>query len=161
MLRVAKSSLVLIVACWGVVGGMHNLIDWPGTLGAVTAATTMTTFENGASSWQATSNSMVIWLGAMFIVSAKFASAGCCAVGAWRMWRARQADPADFQASKKLALTGCAIALLMLFGGFIVVAESWFELWRSDAMRGPVLDSAFRYGAMIALIALFVGSRDE
>ena len=49
----------------------------------------------------------------------------------------------------------------MLFTGFIVIAESWFELWRSDVMRGPVLDSAFRYGGMIALIAVFVAVKEE
>jgi hypothetical protein len=38
----------------------------------------------------------------------------------------------------------------MLFGGFIVIAESWFELWRSEAM-GAVLSAALRYGSMIAL----------
>jgi hypothetical protein len=42
----------------------------------------------------------------------------------------------------------------MLFGGFIVIADSRFELWRSDGMRGPVLDSAYRYLGSILLIAL-------
>ena len=77
------------------------------------------------------------------------------------MWISRHEDSTTFSASKKLALTGCAVALVMLFGGFIVIAESWFELWRSDAMRGPVLDSAFRYAGSIALIAIFVGLKDE
>jgi predicted small integral membrane protein len=49
----------------------------------------------------------------------------------------------------------------MLFGGFIVVAEGWFELWRSAAMRAEVLDAAFRYGGMIALIGLLVATGDE
>jgi len=71
------------------------------------------------------------------------------------------AGTAEFQRSKDLALSGCAISILMLFGGFVVIAETWFELWRSDVLRGPVLDSAFHYGGMIALIALFVGSPDE
>ncbi|GAC21150.1 DUF2165 family protein [Paraglaciecola arctica] len=44
----------------------------------------------------------------------------------------------------------------MLFGGFIIIAESWFELWRSESMLGPVLQSAFRYGGFIGFIALFV-----
>jgi predicted small integral membrane protein len=77
------------------------------------------------------------------------------------MWQARHADTKQFQMSKQLGLIGCAVALVMLFGGFIVIAETWFELWRSDVMRGPVLDSAFRYAGMIALIALFVHMPDE
>lgn len=58
-------------------------------------------------------------------------------------------------------MTGCAIAVTMLLGGFIVIAETWFELWRSDVMRGPVLGSAFRYAGLITLIALFVATRDD
>ena len=68
---------------------------------------------------------------------------------------------AAFSAAKELALVGCAIVLFMLFGGFIVVAETWFEMWRSEALRSASLESAFRYSGMITLIALFVGMRDE
>ena len=41
----------------------------------------------------------------------------------------------------------------MLFGGFNVLAEDWFQLWPSDAMRGPVLDTVYRYLGSILLIA--------
>ena len=77
------------------------------------------------------------------------------------MWQARQRDAIQFNQAKEMALVGCGVALFMLFTGFVVVAESWFELWRSDAMRAPVLDSAFRYAGMIALVALFVHSKEN
>ncbi len=77
------------------------------------------------------------------------------------MWTARAGDPAAFSASKKWALTGCGVAVFMLFAGWIVIAETWFELWRSEVLRDVALDSAFRYAALIALIALFVGANDD
>ena len=77
------------------------------------------------------------------------------------MWAARGGDVAVFAQSKHIALAGCAVAVFMLFSGFIVIAESWFELWRSDVMRGPVLASAYRYAGMIALIAIFVASKED
>ena len=161
MLRIIKVLLILAVASWGFIAALQNLLDWQGTLGAIGAATSMATFEGGVDSWQATSNSLVIWLGAAFIILSKLASGGLCLAGSAQMWRARQASTIEFQRSKDLALGGCAISILMLFGGFIVIAETGSELWRSDVLRGPVLDSAFRYGGMIALIALFVSSPDE
>ena len=161
MLRITKIVLILTVVLWGGVGAYQNLIDWSGTTGAVAAATSMSTFEEGAESWQATSNPIVIWIGALFIVLSKVAASVLCLIGAQRMWKARESDAATFAKSKELALAGCAIAVIMLFAGFIVIAESWFELWRSEAMRSPVLESAFRYGGMIALIAIFVGIRDD
>ena len=160
-LRFVKAALVAAVALWGFVGVYHNVANWSGTLGAVTAATSMSTFEGGAESWQATSSPLLAWLGALFIAGSKFASAILCSVGAVGMLRFRRDETARYAAARRTALVGCAVAVLMLFTGFIVIAESWFELWRSDAMRGPVLQSAFRYAAMIALIALFVAGPDE
>ncbi len=161
MLRITKIFLVSSVALWGLVGAFGNVSDWGSTMGAVGAATSMATFDGGAESWKATSNPAVIWLGALFIMLSKTAAGLLCMTGASRMWAARKGDAASFAKAKELALAGCAVAVFMLFTGFIVIAESWFELWRSDVMRGPVLASAFRYGGMISLIALFVAARDD
>jgi predicted small integral membrane protein len=160
MLKKAKIVMIATVALWGFIGAHHNVTDWNGTLGAVEAATSMTTFAGGIESWQATSNPIVIWAGALLIVVSKITTAALCTIGAVGMWRAQKSDLAAYATAKEIALTGCAIAIIMLFGGFIVIAESWFELWRSESMLGPVLGSAFRYGGMIGIIALFVATKD-
>ena len=161
MLRVTKTLLILSVAAWGAVGAFLNVVNWEGTLTSVTAATSMSTFEGGADSWQATSNALVMWLGAIFIAGSKVGAAVFCVLGALRMWHARAADVHAFRAAKELALVGCGIAVFMLFSGFIVVAESWFEMWRSEFLRAASLESAFRYAGMITLIALFVAMPEE
>ncbi|GAA6186136.1 MULTISPECIES: DUF2165 family protein [Alteromonadaceae] len=160
MLRRAKSIMILTVALWGFVGSFHNLIDWDGTLAAVGAATSMVTVTGGTESWQATSNTLVIWIGALLILGAKLTTGVMCTLGSIRMWRAHNANSTVFNAAKQIALTGCAVAIIMLFGGFIIIAESWFELWRSESMLVPVLGSAFRYAGMISLIAIFVALKD-
>ncbi len=161
MLRIMKVLLVLSVALWALAGAFQNLVYWDETIGAVTVATSMSTFEGGAESWQATSSPIVIWIGALFIVISKIAAGVLCTLGAYKMWNARRGESTAFSAAKELALVGCAVALFMLFGGFIVVAETWFEMWRSEALRSASLESAFRYGGLITLIALFVGMRDR
>lgn len=161
MIRMIKIALVLAVALWGVLGALHNILDWQGTLGAVAAATSMSTIEGGTDRWQATAMPVVVWIGALFIMLSKVVTALCCLWGSIQMWQARQRDAIQFNQAKEMALVGCGVALFMLFTGFVVVAESWFELWRSDAMRAPVLDSAFRYAGMIALVALFVHSKEN
>ena len=160
MLRKTKSIMILSVALWGFIGAFHNVIDWSGTFGAIEAATSMSTIPGGPESWQATDSVLVIWVGALIIVASKLATGTLCSIGAVRMWMAQNSDLEAYKAAKEIALTGCAIAIIMLFGGFVVIAESWFELWRSESMLGPVLQSAFRYGGMITLIALFVVSND-
>lgn len=161
MLRTAKIILVLVVALWGFTGAFGNLNDWNGTLAAVGATTSMATFDAVPASWRATTNPVVIGLGALFIMLSKLAGAVFCTLGGLRMWRVRAGNVLEFQAAKQAALAGCAILVIMLFGGFIVVAETWFELWRSDTLRDGVLGSAFRYAALILLIALFVAGKDE
>ncbi|GAB2688557.1 hypothetical protein GCM10027170_20050 [Aliiglaciecola aliphaticivorans] len=71
MLRRAKSIMIFSVALWGFVGALHNVIDWDGTLAAVGAATSMITIPDGSQSWQATSNTFVIWFGALLILGAE------------------------------------------------------------------------------------------
>ncbi len=161
MLRKTKILLVVTIALWGLLGSFWNITDWGKTMGAVGAVTSMATIEGGAESWKATSNPAVIWLGALFIMLSKFAAGVLCSMGAWRMWQAQGGDAAGFTAAKEFALAGCAVAIIMLFGGFVVIADVWFELWRSDSLGGEVLHSAFRYGGMIALIALFVGAKED
>jgi predicted small integral membrane protein len=73
-------------------------------------------------------------------------------------WRRRCVHRGE---AKSLALAGCAVAVLGLFVGWIVLGEGWFEFWRSDALREPAGGGAFRYGGFIALIALMVGSRND
>lgn len=152
--------MIFTVALWGGVGAIHNLADWQGTLGAIEAATSMVLIPEGADSWQATSNPLLIWAGALFVLLSKLATGILCTVGAVGMWRAKYSDNAEYDTAKNIALCGCSVAIIMLFGGFIVVAESWFELWRAESMLAPVLQSAFRYGGMIGLIALIVASKE-
>jgi predicted small integral membrane protein len=161
MLRKVKILLVAIIALWGFLGALGNATDWSGTIAAVGSVTSMETFVEGATSWKATSNTAVIWVGALFIMLMKVATGVMCSIGALRMWQARDDDVMVFAEAKEAALTGFALAMIMLFGGFIVIAETWFELWRSDVMRGLVLDSAFRYGGMVTLVALFVAKNDS
>lgn len=161
MLRNMKIALIFSVALWGIVGASGNVMDWGGTMGAVGAATSMATFDGGAESWKAATNPALIWAGALFIMLSKIIAGILCLIGASKMLTARKSDAAIFAKAKELALAGCAVAVFMLFTGFVVIAETWFELWRSDVMRGPVLDSAFRYGGMISLIAIFVAAREE
>lgn len=161
MLRTIKILLILAVAAWGFTGGLLNVLHWKeGTLASVLAAISMDSFDGGSQSWQATSNPIIAWLGALFIAGSKVAAGILCLAGAIKMWNARNGEQAAFTASKELAIAGCGVALLMLFGGFIVVAETWFEMWRSDSLRDASLQSAFRYGGMITLIALFVGMKE-
>lgn len=157
MIRIIKIMLILLVAIWGAIGALGNLFHWALTTDAVRSVVSMAGIEGSPP--QATENAIVIFLGAAFIVSGKMATAILCGVGAMRMWRARSADQEIFQKSKTWALIGCAAALAMLFGGFVVVADTLFLMWQTPEgqMAGAM---AFRYGGFIALIMLITAQRE-
>lgn len=161
MLRTLKIALVLSVAAWGLLGAFGNLMDWSGAVKAVSAVTSMATVKDGAQSWQATSSQPLVFIGAAFIPLLKIVSGILCLIGANDMWRARAGTAQEFQLAKSYALSGCAVAIILLFVGWIVIAAVWFELWRSPTLGRSALDTAFRYGGFIALIALFVSARED
>lgn len=160
MLIKAKTALIIMVAVWAFSSALQNAMDWQGTIAAVIATTSMTTIEGGETSWKGTSEPIVAWIGALFILLSKVLAGILCAIGAVKMWGAHKKDINAFNKAKTIALTGCIVAIVMLFGGFIIVAEGWFELWRSETLRTPVIESAFRYGCMISLVALIVATSD-
>lgn len=160
MVRISKIALIFALALWGLVGAQGNLLNWGETLESVAMVVSMATIEGRADVWQATSNPALIWAGALFITLSKLAAGVMCAVGVWRMWLARNGEAAAFNSAKAFALAGAAVALFMLFTGFVVFAESWYEFWRSP-LGDPVLSAAFRYGGLIALIMIYVAQRDE
>ena len=45
MLRIIKILLILSIAAWALIGALGNVVDWAGTMGAVEAATSMSTFD--------------------------------------------------------------------------------------------------------------------
>jgi predicted small integral membrane protein len=160
MLRIIKIVLAAAVAAFGFISGIFDLINWRGTVGAVHVVTSMSSWQGGVSSWQAIDSAPLNWLGAAWIICGDVAAAALCTAGVARMWSARTSTHAEFAAAKKLALAGCGVLAIMLFCGFIVLAEAWFGLWHSEAMRGPVLDTAYRYLGSVLLIALFIASHD-
>jgi predicted small integral membrane protein len=160
MLRILKIVLVASVAAYCLLGMLANIADWPRTLGSVGGVVSMATVEGGAHRWQATANPAIIVGGAMFIVLFKIVAGVTCLVASWRMWSVRRADVATFTHAKAFANVGCGVAIFGLYFGWTVIGEQVFDMWRSTVFA-PSGNTAFRYGASIALIAIFVGMRDE
>ncbi len=160
MLKLVKIALVVAVCLWGAIGALGNVLDWESTQGSVAAVSSMTGFEGGQDSWRATSNTFVIFAGALSILSFKIISATLCGLGAYRMWCARSGSSDFFGASKQAALAGCGVAVFGLFLGWIVLGEQWFEMWRSPGLAEAGA-SAFRYAGFIGIIAVFVAMPEE
>ena len=159
MLRTSKIILIMLVAMWGLIGGVKNFADIDGGLSAVRAVLSPSEAAE-LPDWQKIESPIVVWLGWLTIALAKLATAGLCFVGALKMWRARSLDAATFNAAKEMALVGCSVALAMMFGVFFVAGSTYFNLWQTQ-LGAIALPAAFRLTGCIALIALFVHQDDR
>lgn len=146
MERAVKIMLVFSVACWGLIGFMSNMLDYTHGVGQVRHVLSM---EGAADTpgveWRRVTVPAFATLGFAFIWASKLATGLLCLYASLRMLALRNADAAAFDAAKRPGIIGCGIAIVMLFLGFIVIAENFFEYWRVPVLGLVTHDFAFSY----------------
>ena len=80
--------------------------------------------------------------------------------GAFDMWGAREATPAEFHTSKRFAILGAGIAVIVSFGGFIEFNAAFSQMWQTALGNGS-FNGAFTYMTTSALVMIFVNQRDD
>ena len=80
--------------------------------------------------------------------------------GAWDLWSARKAPPAQFQAAKTSVLVGAGIGAIVWFGFFGTLGGTYFQMWQTQLGSGA-LSGAFQYFASCVLVALFVNMSES
>lgn len=156
MLRSLKILLIVLVGMWCLFGAMVNLSK----PNPQAAAAVMSMQDVPGHHVRAIEHEAAVWLAWSLIPLGKLTAAGLCFVGAARLWRRRRAPTADFDQAKSWAVSGCAVAMAVLYGVFIVFADGFFEAWRTP-LGEQATASAFVYFGCIALIAVFVNMREH
>lgn len=80
--------------------------------------------------------------------------------GAFNLWKARDAGADAFNSAKQTAIAGCAMAMVVWFGGFIVIGGALFQMWQTELGDGS-FDGSFIYAASSGLVLLFVDRPDR
>jgi len=100
------------------------------------------------------------WLGLLIIMAGELAAGIFGFIGAFHLLKNKDADTADFQNAKVLAICGGAIGVFVWYGFFIVVGEMYFNMWQTDIGLGSV-NGAFRYGTVCAVLMFFIAMRND
>ena len=79
--------------------------------------------------------------------------------GAWDLWSARKGSADAFNASKTYAVLGTGMAMVVWFGGFIVIGGALFQMWQTQIGAGS-FDDAFVFAVTGGLVLLFVSRPD-
>lgn len=158
--RLLKIGLVFFVGLQGFLYVAGNIANWEAGLGAVGYVVGMQEHEvYPAHIFPPLTHPALVTLAFLVILAGEFLVGALCVKGAWDLWRARCASAEVFNEAKTFALTGTAMAMVVWFGGFIVIGGALFQMWQTQLGAGS-FDDAFVFAATGGLIFLLVSRPD-
>lgn len=80
--------------------------------------------------------------------------------GAWDLWKARKERVDVFNAAKSHAILGPGMAVVVWFGGFIVIGGALFQMWQTQLGTGS-FNGSFVYSMTAGFVLLFVNQPDR
>lgn len=158
-LRYIKIIMILMVALFGLIAATHNLMQMDSDL-ALVSRVVMGAGASGIAEWQKIESSWLVTLCWSVIPGAKILGGLLCLLCVKQMWFARHSASLAFQQSKTFGIAGCGVLLVMLFGVFILISETWFQQWQTE-LGAAILGAAQRYIVAIGALAFFVSLPDQ
>ncbi|PWK92006.1 hypothetical protein BV497_03575 [Fulvimonas soli] len=158
--RLSKILLVAAIALWLALAAFGNLTDYGSNWPFVRHVLAMDTiFPDAGIRYRAIHSPLLQRAAYALIVAAETLAAALCALGAWRLWRARRLPAAAFHRAKGLAVLGLTTGVLLWLGGFMAIGGEWFGMWMSTPWNG--LESASRFVVVLLAALLYLGQREE
>ena len=158
--RFLNIILVVFVGLHGFLYVAGNIANWNAGLGAIAYVLSMEGNEiYGSHIFPPVTNSVMVTIAFLLILAGEFLVGALSFKGAWDLWIARKGSADTFNASKTYAIVGTGMAVVVWFGGFIVVGGALFQMWQTP-IGASSLDNAFVFAVTGGLILLFVSNPD-
>ncbi|MDT8449365.1 MAG: DUF2165 family protein [Wenzhouxiangellaceae bacterium] len=161
MIRWLKIVLVIFVGLQGLFYFISNAFNWSSAMIAVG-----TVLGQGESPFYTNTiippitSPLLVTIALLGIMTAELLVGLISFKGAWDMKRNVRAGAGNFNASKKFAILGCGLALIVWFGIFQVFGAALFQMWQGEVGIAS-FEGAFMYHAASALVLLFVNQPDD
>lgn len=154
--RIVKILLVVCVSLLCLIYATQNVVNINEAFAAIAYVMGMHDHVVYPSSFVPSVQAPVaVWAALTVIVLLEFTAGVLAARGAYDMWVVRRGDAAAFDASKRFAMLGAGVGMLVWLGLFGVVGGAMFQMWQTTVGSGS-LTGAFQYFGSLALVALFV-----
>ena len=155
-IRLLKIILVFFVGLQGWLYLAGNIANWESANGAVAYVLGMQGNEVYSNAiFPAITNPLIVTMVLLFILAGEFLVGALSLKGALDLWKARKASADEFNAAKTFATLGAGTAMVVWFGGFIVIGGALFQMWQSQVGVGS-FNGAFVYSASSGLVLLFL-----
>jgi len=157
--RYAKIVMSLSLAAFCLLVAFDNLTDYGTNYLAVQHVLSMdTTFAGNALMYRSITNPVLWQFFYAVIIAAESVTGILFLAGAIRLVQVRHALGIVFNEGKALVIAGAALAFLLWYFGFMVVAGEWFAMWQSQTWNFQ--QAAFRFVMIVLGVLIFVALPD-
>ena len=158
--RYAKIVMSLVLAAFCLLVAFDNITDYGTNYLFVQHVMSMdTTFPGNALMYRSITNPVLWQIAYALIIAAEGLTGVLYLAGAIRLFQLRQAKGAIFNEAKGLVIAASALAFVVWFFGFMVVAGEWFAMWQSQTWNGQ--EAAFRFYVALLAVLIFVNQPDD
>ncbi|SER04199.1 Predicted small integral membrane protein [Nitrosomonas sp. Nm51] len=157
--RLSKVALVWAVALFALLAAFSNVTDYESNFTIVAHVLKMdTAFPGNVRMWRAIEAPWAHHLVYGLIILVEAAVAVLCWLGGFCLFKSRH-DPVLFNRTKKFAISGLTLGILLWFTGFITIGGEWFLMWQSQVASGQ--QAAFRLVMILSVILIYLVLPDE
>lgn len=161
MLRISKIICVAAVAFYCFLVALGNISDGYANFSALKQTLMMQDlFPDSVIHYRAINNPIMHQLAFILIIGFETLTALLCALGAWKLFRVRQASAQVFNQAKNWAIAGLTCGFFTWQVLFMSIAGEWFGIWMSSSLRGAVT-VAFQVFMMILGVLIYLAINDE
>ncbi|MDG5751070.1 DUF2165 domain-containing protein [Qipengyuania sp. XHP0211] len=157
--RYLKTVLVAALGAMALLYVVHNIMNIDQAYGAVGYVLSLGHNEVFSNNILPAIGGAAVKTLAWVIFVAEIATGVICLLGAWRLWQARGADAAGFEAAKSTAKLGVGLAVIVWFGFFGVIGGAGYQMWQSEVGAGSLAD-AFKFSVWGLLVLIYLGHRE-
>ena len=159
-IRYLKIILVLFVGMTGVLFVAGNVANWEAGLELVGYVVSMEGHEiYGTHIFPSVTSPALVTIAYLLILAGESLVGALSLKGALDLWRARNGSADVFNAAKTYAILGTGMAVVVWFGGFVVIGGVLFQMWQTQIGHGSFAD-AFILAAAGGLVLLIVSGPD-
>lgn len=157
--RYAKIIMCLSLAAFCFLVTFGNITDYGSNYAFVQHVLSMdTTFPGNSLMYRSITNPALWAAGYWLIILGEGITCLLFLYAALRLWNARNANAATFNAAKGPVIAASTMGFLIWFLGFMVIGGEWFAMWQSSTWNGQ--EAAFRFYITILAVLIFVMQPD-
>lgn len=161
VIRLSKIILVVAVAFHCLLVTFGNITDYYTNHDLVERALSMKEiFPQSTIMYRAINNPALHHAAYITIISFEMLTTFFCLLGAWQLFRARNAAPSIFNHAKKWSVVGLTLGIVTWQVLFRTVGGEWFGMWMSPVLNGA-LTSAFHISIILLVTLIYVTAQDD